>query len=194
MIPRPTCCPASSCPFGHGSSGAVIQIKKIGQGSWHPLCLYPVSWQQTGYSCPGTRRRGPGVPAVPPPSASQPSILLEQASLATDPLSVRKPEVGKASIRQGNHPYYQVAGKPPIRQPPQPTHQLPIIQMRKPVRSSCSSVFTKKNKIEIKTFAPMKTVVFIVGFFFTPIVLWTSTRNCEVWYSIRNEIIHQIVN
>ena len=40
----------------------------------------------------------------------------------------------------------------------------------------------------------MKTVVFIVGFFFTPIVLWTSTRNCEVWYSIRNEIIHQIVN
>ena len=76
----------------------------------------------------------------PPPSASQPSILLEQASLATDPLSVRKPEVGKASIRQGNHPYYQVAGKPPIRQPPQPTHQLPIIQMRKPMRSNLSKM------------------------------------------------------
>ena len=76
----------------------------------------------------------------PPPSASQPSILLEQASPATDPLSVRKPEVGKASIRQGNHPYYQVAGKPPIRQPPQPTHQSPIIQMRKPVRSNLSKM------------------------------------------------------
>ena len=45
-----------------------------------------------------------------------------------------------ASIRQGNHPYYQVAGKPPIRQPPQPTHQLPIIQMRKPVRSNLSKM------------------------------------------------------
>ena len=73
-------------------------------------------------------------------SASQPSILLEQASPATDPPSVRKPEVGKASIRQGNHPYYQVAGKPPIRQPPQPTHQSPIIQMRKPVRSNLSKM------------------------------------------------------
>ena len=80
------------------------------------------------------------MPAVPPPSASQPSILLEQASPATDPPSVRKPEVGKASIRQGNHPYYQVAGKPPIRQPPQPTHQSPIIQMRKPVRSNLSKM------------------------------------------------------
>ena len=80
------------------------------------------------------------MPAVPPPSASQPSILIEQASPATDPPSVRKPEVGKASIRQGNHPYYQVAGKPPIRQPPQPTHQLPIIQMRKPVRSNLSKM------------------------------------------------------
>ena len=99
------------------------------------------------------------MPAVPPPSASQPSILLEQASPATDPLSVRKPEVGKASIRQGNHPYYQVAGKPPIRQPPQPTHQSPIIQMRKPVRSNLSKM--KKNP-----FATTKTVVFVVGFFF----------------------------
>ena len=99
------------------------------------------------------------MPAVPPPSASQPSILLEQASSATDPLSVRKPEVGKASIRQGNHPYYQVAGKPPIRQPP--PANTPITHHPDEEASEKQSIKNEKTP-----FATTKTVVFVVGFFF----------------------------
>ena len=132
------------CPFGHDSSSwqssSLHEIKnwsRILAPSLPVSSFLPANWiklprdQETWTWSAG----GP-----PHPSASQPSILLEQASPATDPPSVRKPEVGKASIRQGNHPYYQVAGKPPIRQPPQPTHQLPIIQMRKPVRSNLSKM------------------------------------------------------